>query len=89
MVENYKIITLKANASEIKYVFKDIPHGKYAISLFHDKNENGECDRNFVGFPTEGYGFSDNFRPRIGPPKFKDTKFTLYGEMSITIYMIY
>ena len=43
--------------------FDDLPPGHYAISLFHDENDNGRMDKNIVGMPTEGYGFSQN--PRV------------------------
>ena len=41
----------------------DLAPGAYAISVFHDANANGRMDKNLVGMPTEGYGFSRN--PRV------------------------
>ena len=38
----------------------DLAPGAYAISVFHDANANGRMDKNIVGMPTEGYGFSRN-----------------------------
>src|SRR5579862_5579531 len=49
---------VKAAAGEVSYVFHDLPAGKYALAVFHDENENGQLDKNFVGIPREGYGFS-------------------------------
>ncbi|HVF33778.1 MAG TPA: DUF2141 domain-containing protein [Candidatus Saccharimonadia bacterium] len=40
--------------------FEGLEPGSYAISVFHDANDNGEMDKNIVGMPTEGYGFSQN-----------------------------
>lgn len=48
----------------------DVPHGKYAISIYQDVNENGELDRNFVGIPKEPVGFGNNYKP-FGKPKFE------------------
>jgi uncharacterized protein (DUF2141 family) len=42
----------------------------YAVAMFHDENNNGELDHNFLGIPTEGYGFSNNPKLRFGPPEF-------------------
>ena len=56
--------------------FTDIPYGTYAVSLFHDKNNNGEIDRSSIGFPIEPYGVSGN-KIVIGPPKFNDCKFKI------------
>lgn len=51
------------------YTFKNLPHGKYAVSVFLDKNKNGKADRNFVGFPKEPVGASN--MTRLGRPNFK------------------
>lgn len=67
-----KEVTIKNNKATV--IFTDVPYGTYAISLFHDKNNNGEFDRTSVGFPDEPYGISGN-KLTIGPPKFKDSKF--------------
>ena len=53
--------------------------GRYAVSMFHDENENGELDANFLGIPKEGYGASNNARGRLGPPRFEDASFDYAG----------
>lgn len=40
--------------------FPQLPSGRYAVQVMHDANGNGKLDTNFVGMPTEGYGFSNN-----------------------------
>ncbi len=64
-------------------VFKNVPKGDYAISLFHDANDNNKLDSNFFGIPNEDYGCSNNARGFMGPPKWEDALFTLNTE-SIT-----
>jgi uncharacterized protein (DUF2141 family) len=54
-----------------------LPFGKYAISIFHDVNENNELNTNFIGIPKEPYGFSNNPKITFGPPNFKQTSFEL------------
>lgn len=44
---------------EVVMKFK-LPAGSYAVMVMHDENGNGELDANFMGIPTEGYGFSNN-----------------------------
>lgn len=51
------------------YTFKDLPYGKYAVSVFLDKNKNGKVDKNFIGFPKEPVGASN--MTRLGKPNFK------------------
>ena len=32
--------------------------GTYSVALYHDENGNKKFERNFLGIPSEGYGFS-------------------------------
>jgi uncharacterized protein (DUF2141 family) len=54
--------------------------GRYAVSAYHDANQNGKLDRNLVGLPTEGYGFSRDARIRFGPPSFDDAAFDISSD---------
>lgn len=63
--------------------FKNVPNGIYAISFFHDENENKKMDTNFLGIPKEDYGCSNNAKGFMGPPKWEDAKFEINNE-SIT-----
>ncbi len=60
-------------------VFRDVAPGVYGISAFHDENENGKLDKNFIGLPTEDYCASRNARNPFGPPSFADAKFQYAG----------
>ena len=59
-------------------IFRDIPEGVYAISVFHDKDNDGKLNRLF-GLPTERFGASNNAPSRFGPPRWRDAKFQLLG----------
>ncbi len=52
-----------------------VPPGIYAAQAFHDENDNGKIDRNFIGLPQEGLGFSNDAKMRFGPPSFDDAAF--------------
>jgi uncharacterized protein (DUF2141 family) len=54
-----------------------VPPGIYAAQAFHDENDNGKIDRNFLGIPREGLGFSNDAKMRFGPPSFDDAAFSL------------
>ncbi len=58
----------------------DLPPGEYALSIYHDTNDNGDLDTNFIGIPKEPVALSNNARPKFGPPKYKDAVFTLGAE---------
>ncbi len=57
--------------------FPDVPPGTYAAEAFHDENRNGVIDKNFLGFPTEGMGFSNDAPMHFGPPKFDAAAFSV------------
>lgn len=66
--------------------FGDIPAGDYAIKLYQDENENGVIDKNLLGIPTEGYGFSNN-GGAMGQPNFTEAKFSVTDKTAITIHL--
>lgn len=86
--EAYKSISVEVNSSSESVVIKNLPKGVYAISLYHDKNGNGKCDRNFFGIPKEPYGFSNNFKPKLSAPSFENCAFNLTSGQSVTISLI-
>lgn len=51
--------------------------GTYAFAFYHDADDDNELDRDLVGIPQEGYGFSNNVRPGLGPPSFESAAFTV------------
>jgi len=50
----------KLGADHTLVLHFDLPAGTYAVQVMHDENDNGKVDANFMGIPTEGYGFSNN-----------------------------
>lgn len=59
------------------WIVEGLPYGDYAVTLYHDKNNNGELDSNLLRIPKEPYGFSNNARPTFGPPDFEAVKVTV------------
>jgi uncharacterized protein (DUF2141 family) len=62
-----------------------LPPGKYAVSCFHDEDNNGKLTTNLFGIPQERYGFSNNARGKFGPPPLKDQLFQVDGDTSTSI----
>ncbi len=60
-------------------VVPGVPDGVYGIIAFHDSNDNGEVDRDFVGLPVEGVGFSRNAPLRLAGPRFEDAALQIAG----------
>lgn len=64
--------------------------GRYSVTLYHDENGNKKFDQDFIGVPTEGYGFSRNPGFRLGKPDVEETLFSLDGEpVSLRISLLY
>ncbi len=62
-----------------RLVFDDVTPGRYAIAVLHDENGNGKADRAMTMIPREGFGFSNDAKVRLGPPKFDDAAFRVEG----------
>lgn len=48
--------------------------GVYALALYHDENADQGFDRNSIGLPAEGFGFSNNPPTLAGLPTFKSVR---------------
>lgn len=79
-----KIVTPKERSATA--IFTGLEPGTYAVSTYHDVNNSGELDTNFLGIPTERYGFSNDASGTFGPPDFEDAAFAYKGgKETITI----
>jgi uncharacterized protein (DUF2141 family) len=67
------------DGNTLTFTFSEVKEGTYAISIFHDVNSNKKLDSNFMGIPSEPYGFSNNAKGMFGPPKFEECKFEIIG----------
>ena len=68
----------------------DLPPGTYAASVLHDENANHKMDTSAVGIPKEGYGCTNNPKPRFRQATFKESTFALPAEgASLTISVQY
>lgn len=84
----WKNTKVKTAGSE-SFIEFDVPFGEYAVAVSHDINGNGSLDKNFFGYPSEPFGFSNNFKPKLSSPDFSDCKFTFsQNNNSITITLI-
>lgn len=68
-----------AEAGTTEVVIRDVPAGVYAAQAVHDENDNLDLDRNRLGLPLEGLGFSRDAPLRLGPPRFDDAAVAVPG----------
>lgn len=84
-LKNYSIKVIK-NTTIL--TITDLPKGEYAISMFHDENSDNKMNTNFIGIPKEPYGFSNNIKPKMSAPKYKDCKFNFSDDKTLEIKLI-
>lgn len=81
---------------EIKYCKSDIKDktsrliipvlpGEYGLSVLDDENSDGAMNYNFIGFPLEGFGFSNYKHQGIRKPRFKQFSFNASINQKILI----
>ncbi|MBL1215704.1 MAG: DUF2141 domain-containing protein [Ignavibacteriae bacterium] len=71
----YRSANIKIADNKAEHLFDELPFGEYAIKVYHDEDDDGEIDRNFLGIPSEDYGFSNNASASFGPADYDDAKF--------------
>ena len=81
----FKKLESKINDKKAIVVFKDLPLGEYAISMYQDENLNDTMDKNFFGIPSEDYMASNNEKGFMGPPKYDKAKFVIKENSKIVI----
>jgi uncharacterized protein (DUF2141 family) len=82
-VLNRKVAISDALDGELVRTELQLPLGEYALSVFYDKDNDGELGTNFIGMPKEPIALSNNAVAKFGPPKYEDAVFTLGAEPMI------
>jgi uncharacterized protein (DUF2141 family) len=89
--EAVAIRTVPAETDSVIVLIDSIAPGDYALSVIHDKNENGKFDMRWFPFPKpkEGAGVSNNHRRR-GKPEYDKAVFSVASDVkSLWIEMVY
>jgi len=87
--KEYIVVRIKITGKSVTHTFSDIPGGDYAIAVYHDSNDSGEIDTNFLGIPQEGYGFSRDAPVIFSAPDFEDASFKLIDHSTVNIHLRY
>jgi uncharacterized protein (DUF2141 family) len=84
------IMVIKIRDTQARCDFEDIAPGTYALAVCHDENMNGRLDTNWLGVPTEGYGFSNDAEALLSAPSFSAASFPYDGRnLDLTIDLHY
>ena len=83
----YKTLSSEINSNTATITFTGVPKSEYSVMVYHDENNNGKLDKNFIGMPKEPVACSNNAKGFMGPPKYEDAKFTITADSKINIKM--
>lgn len=75
-----KLVISQALDGDLVRTELQLPIGRYALSIFFDRDADGELDTNFLGIPKEPVAMSNNAKGKFGPPSYEDAEFDLNAE---------
>lgn len=66
----WKMLTIPIENGFAGKTITNVPAGNYAVTVFHDHDQDGEIRKNKVGYPLDDFGFSNNPSLLFGVPSF-------------------
>ena len=68
---------VEARLGTVTIILRGLNPGVYAVAVHHDENSDKMMNKNVVGWPQEGYGFSNDARVIFSVPVFEAAAFNL------------
>lgn len=75
----------KVTAGKMVFVFDNLPAGDYAFVAYQDIDRNKSMKKNFIGYPIEPFGISNNPSLLFGPPSFNESKVKITAEKTTAL----
>jgi uncharacterized protein (DUF2141 family) len=76
--------------NESRLNINHLEYGTYAVSVYHDENNNGKLDKKWKLIPSEGFGTSSNARKEKEGPSYDLSEFEINADsISIKIKLEY
>ena len=66
-------------------IFDNLPAGEYAFVAYQDIDRSKTMKTNFIGYPKEPWGISNNPRILFGPPSFGESKVRVSANQTTTV----
>ena len=70
-----RVVPTLGHVDTLTIAIEDVPVGIWAISLYHDLDENNQLERGMLGLPAEPWGMSNNAIGTMGPATFEQASF--------------
>jgi uncharacterized protein (DUF2141 family) len=84
--DQLRVFTFKPHGKSLTAQISSLKFNTYALAIYQDVNSNGKIDKNLIGIPTEPYAFSNNYKPKVKAPSFKNCQFD-YDSINNTVTM--
>jgi|GEM_PF-1988997 uncharacterized protein (DUF2141 family) len=86
-LDREKALLVPVRVTALGDAYVDIPNlivgEDYALGIFHDLDDNGEFDTNWLGLPAEPWAFSGRLASRLRLPRFEEVSFVFKGEKTV------
>lgn len=86
-LDREKALLVPVRITAVGDAYVDIPNlvvgEDYALAIFHDLNDDGEFDTNWLGLPAEPWAFSGRLASRLRLPRFEEVSFLFEGEITV------
>lgn len=63
---------------EVRLNLRGVEPGRYALFVYHDRNQNGLIDHKWYGPPGESIAYFRPYRPIFRPPDFEQVAFDVH-----------
>ena len=74
---SYRKLVAEIKDGRVEVRFEGLPYGDYAVSMYHDANDDAKVNKGWFGIPQEGYGVSNNIVHATRGPRFGEALFRL------------
>jgi len=78
-------LTRQVTSSKLDFEFDNLSAGEYAFVAYQDIDRNKNMKTNFIGYPKEPWGISNNPRILFGPPSFDESKIKVVANQTATV----
>lgn len=68
-----KSVRVEGGSGYCPMLIESLP-ARFAVAAYHDANDNGVLDSNYLNIPQESYGFTNRARGLFGPPPYQDAQ---------------
>jgi uncharacterized protein (DUF2141 family) len=75
----------EVSSAKMIFIFESLSPGEYAFVAYQDVDRNKSMKTNFIGYPKEPWGISNNPRILFGPPSFDESKVKVRANQTTTV----